>query len=109
MMRRPSDRTVAVALALFFALVYVAAGTGEVTYFDYYGRLAQALVAGRWWLTEAPAHLNELVSCGEGRWCVAYPPMPALLSIPFVLAGAGTAFAQGLVSQLAGGASAGFL
>ena len=108
-MRSPSDRALAISLALVFAAVYVAAGAGEVTYYDYYGRLARAFLEGRWWLTEAPAHLNELVPCGDGRWCVAYPPLPALLSIPLVLAGVGTAFAQGLVSQIAGGASAGFL
>lgn len=108
-MRSPSDRVLAVVLAVAFALAYVAAGAGEVTNYDYYGRLAQALLAGRWWLAEAPAHLNELLPCGDGRWCVAYPPMPALLSIPFLLLGAGPSLAQGLVSQLAGGASAGFL
>ncbi len=108
-MRKPSDRAIAVTLAVLFAIIYVAAGAGEVTSYDYYGRLARAFIEGRWWLTDAPAHLNELLSCGDARWCVAYPPMPALLGVPFVLAGAGTALAQGLVSQVAGGASAGLL
>lgn len=107
-MRSLSDRRVAVICGVVAAIGYVVAGLGEVTPYDYYGRLAQALLHGRWWLDEAPPWLNELLACGLERWCVVYPPLPAILTVPFVLflsAGA----AQGLVAQLAGGASAAFL
>lgn len=102
-----SDRTVAILIALVCAAAYVGFGWGTLTVYDYYGRLAEAFVHGRFWLETDPSWLNELLSCGEGRWCVAYPPLPAVLAIPFLVFG--TAAAQGLVSQLTGGLSAGVL
>ncbi len=108
MEKRPRDRTIAVALALVGAALYVAFGAGLQTDFDYHGRLALAFTEGRWWLTEAPPWLNELIPCGEERSCVAYPPLPAILAVPLVPL-VGPAIAQNLVSQLAGGASAGVL
>jgi len=88
--------------------VYLATGLGLLTDYDYYGRLAQAMLDGRWWLTDNPPWLNELLACGDGRWCVAYPPLPAVLAIPFALFFS-SALAQVLVSRLAGGMSAGVL
>ncbi len=105
-MRIPDSR-LAVALSLAGAIVYLAFGWGAETVYDYYGRLAEAFSQGRWWLTEDPPWLNELVSCGTDRWCVVYPPLPALLTIP--LLPLGTALAQGVMSRIAGGASAGLL
>lgn len=102
------DRSVALAVGLAGALIYVGAGLGLQTDYDYYGRLALAFLDGRWWLEEAPAWLNELIPCGEGRFCVAYPPLPAVLAMPLVPL-FGSAIGQGLVSQVAGGASAGVL
>lgn len=103
---RVTDTRIAIAVAVAAALVYVAFGWGRETVYDYYGRLAQALAGGQWWLSDDPPWLNELISCGPARWCVAYPPLPAVLAIPFLPLGS-TALAQGLMSQLAGGASAG--
>ena len=107
-MRHLTDRRIAIGCGVVAALLYVVAALGEVTAYDYYGRLAQAFLTGRWWLDEAPPWLNELLPCGPSRWCVAYPPLPAVLAMPlaaFLPAGP----AQGLTAQLAGGASAGFL
>jgi len=101
------DRWVAVAIGCVAVAGYVLAGWGAPTVYDYYGRLADAFVHGRYWLTDDPPWLNELLSCGDGRWCVAYPPLPAILAVPLVWLG--TATAQGVVSQVFGGASAGFL
>lgn len=104
----PRDRLIALSLAVAGAAVYIGLGWGLRTDFDYYGRLALAFAEGRWWLSEAPPWLNELIPCGPGRYCVAYPPLPALLAVPLApLVGPGVA--QGLLSQLAGGASAGVL
>jgi hypothetical protein len=103
-----SDRALAIWIGVIAAAAYVAAGIGLSTDYDYYGRLADAIAHGRWWLTEAPPWLNELLDCGPGRFCVAYPPLPAVLSLPFVPF-AGTAVAQVIASRVAGGASAGFL
>src|SRR5437763_5507487 len=103
-----SDRAVAIWIGLIAAAIYVAAGIGLSTDYDYYGRLADAFLHGRWWLTEAPPWLNELLPCGDGRFCVAYPPLPAILSLPFAPFFP-TAVAQVVASRIAGGASAGVL
>jgi hypothetical protein len=105
---RLSDRAIAIWIGAIGVIAYLAAGAFLSTDYDYYGRLAAAFLAGRWWLTEAPSWLNELLSCGDGRFCVAYPPAPAILAMPIV-AFASTAVAQVLASRIAGGASAGFL
>jgi hypothetical protein len=103
-----SDRAAAIWIGVIAAAIYVAAGIGLSTDYDYYGRLADAFLHGRWWLTEAPTWLNELVPCGDGRFCVAYPPLPAILSLPLVPFFP-TAVAQVVASRIAGGASAGVL
>ncbi len=103
-----SDRTIATGLAAAGAVAYVVAGLGVTTDYDYYGRLAQSLLQGQWWLNEAPPWLNELVPCGAGRWCVVYPPLPAILAMPFAIVLPAT-LAQVLVSRIAGGVSVGIL
>jgi hypothetical protein len=101
------EHWIAVGLGCLAVAGYVLAGWNAPTVYDYYGRLADAFVHGRYWLLENPPWLNELLSCGDGRWCVAYPPLPAVLAIP--LLAFGTATAQDIVSQVCGGASAGVL
>jgi len=103
-----SDRAAAIWIGVIAAAIYVAAGIGLSTDYDYYGRLAEAFLHARWWLTEAPPWLNELLPCGDGRYCVVYPPLPAILSLPFVPFFP-TAVAQVVASRIAGGASAGVL
>ena len=103
-----SDRRIAIALAAAGAVAYLVAGLGLLTDYDYYGRLAQSLLHGQWWVSEAPPWLNELVPCGVERWCVVYPPLPAVLAMPLATV-LPTAFAQVLVSRIAGGVSAGIL
>jgi len=103
-----SDRRIATLLAAAGAVAYLVAGSGLLTDYDYYGRLAQALLHGQWWVSEAPPWLNELVPCGDARWCVVYPPLPAILAMPLA-AVLPTALAQVLVSRVAGGVSAGIL
>lgn len=115
-MRRtgPADRSwwggepsIAIAVGALAVVAYLILGWGAPTVYDYYGRLADAFLHGRYWLTTDPPWLNELLSCGDGRWCVAYPPLPAVLAIPLLFLG--TATAQDVVSQICGGASAGVL
>jgi len=103
-----SDRTAAIWIGVVAAAVYAGAGIGLATDYDYYGRLADAFLHGRWWLTEAPSWLNELLPCGDGRYCVVYPPLPAILSLPLAPFFP-TAVAQVVASRIAGGASAGVL
>jgi hypothetical protein len=103
-----SDRAVAIWIGVIAAVIYVGAGIGLATDYDYYGRLADAFLHGRWWLTEAPPWLNELLPCGDGRYCVVYPPLPAILALPLAPFFT-TAMAQVVASRIAGGASAGVL
>jgi hypothetical protein len=103
-----SDRTIAIALAAAGAVAYLVAGLDLLTVYDYYGRLAGAIAQGQWWLSEAPPWLNELVPCGIERWCVVYPPLPAILAIPFTLV-LPSDLSQVLVSRIAGGVSTGIL
>src|SRR5688500_20049379 len=100
-----SDRTIAIALAAAGAVAYLVAGLDLLTVYDYYGRLAWAIAQAQWWLTAAPPWLNELVTCGSDRWCVVYPPLPAILAVPFSLF-LPTDLSQVLVSRIAGGVSA---
>src|SRR5436305_1199075 len=86
---RLGDRTVALSIGAIAVGAYLAVGFGLATDYDYYGRLASALLHGRWWLEEAPSWLNELLSCGDGRVCVAYPPL-ALLYVGYALRRCGT-------------------
>lgn len=107
-LRDVSDRALAVSVAAAACIAYLAAGFALLTDYDYYGRLAQAFLDGRWWLTEAPPWLNELLTCGDGRWCVAYPPLPAVATVPLALF-LPSSLAQVLVSRVAAGSSAGIL
>jgi hypothetical protein len=103
-----SDRAAAIWIGAIAAAIYVAAGIGLSTDYDYYGRLAEAFLHGRWWLTEAPPWLNELLPCGDDRFCVVYPPLPAILTLPLAPFFP-TAVAQVVASRIAGGLSAGVL
>ena len=51
---------------------------------NYFVRLADAFLHFRLYLLENPPWLNELVPF-NGKYYVIYPPMPALVSIPFVI------------------------
>jgi uncharacterized protein (DUF697 family) len=87
------------------AAVYLAGTAPERQDFDYFVRLADAFLHGRLYLLEAPSWLNELVP-GGGGWYVVYPPVPALLLIPFV-AVYGLEFHQQIASALFGAVSVG--
>jgi hypothetical protein len=100
-----SDGPIAALLASIGVLLYEITSAGRPTSFDYFGRLGEALLQGRWWLSEVPSHFSELVPCGPERFCVAYPPLPALLTLPFVLV-FDSATAQTLASAIVGGLSA---
>jgi 4-amino-4-deoxy-L-arabinose transferase-like glycosyltransferase len=54
------------------------------TPYNYFVRLADAFLHFRLSLLENPPWLNELVPF-QGKYYVIYPPMPALVSIPFLI------------------------
>ncbi len=74
---------------LFFAfvlsfIVYFLTSAGK-TPFDYFTRLSDSFLQGKIYLTEKPSWLTELIPAGPGKFYVVYPPMPAILSMPFRL------------------------
>ncbi|OGM68791.1 hypothetical protein A2897_01320 [Candidatus Woesebacteria bacterium RIFCSPLOWO2_01_FULL_44_24b] len=73
------------SIFLFFAIfsIYFLTSAGNTPH-DYFTRLAGAFLEGRIYLTESPPWLNELIPIA-GKYYVAYPPMPAIIAIPFVL------------------------
>ena len=72
------------AMTILGVAVFLGTAAAEPQALDYFNRLADAFLHGRYWLDEAPSWLNELIPAGDGRWYVAYPPMPAVLALPFV-------------------------
>ena len=87
------------------AAIFLLTTSREPTAFDYFVRLADAFLHGRLYLLEAPSWLNELVP-GGGGWYVVYPPVPALLLVPFV-AVFGSDFPQNVASCLFAGITVG--
>ncbi len=73
-----------IPLLLFLAtfIIYYATSGGPTPY-NYFVRLADAFLHGRLYLTDNPSWLNELIPI-SGKYYVIYPPMPALVILPFV-------------------------
>jgi uncharacterized protein (DUF697 family) len=104
---RHSDSIGTVLVIAITAAIYLLTAAREPQDFDYFVRLADAFLNGRLYLLEAPSWLNELVP-GGGGWYVVYPPVPALLLVPFV-ASFGIDFPQQIASSLFGGVSVGLV
>jgi hypothetical protein len=102
--RRP-ETVGTILIMVLTATVYLYTAERDRQDFDYFVRLADAFLHGRLYLLEAPSWLNELVP-GGGGWYVVYPPVPAVLLVPFV-ALFGTEFPQQVASCLFGAISAG--
>ncbi len=85
--------------------VYLLTASRDRQNLDYFVRLADAFLHGRIYLTEAPPWLNELIP-RDGVWYVAYPPMPAVLLVPFV-AVFGPDFPPQVASCIFGGVAVG--
>ena len=63
-------------------LVYSLSSTEETPY-NYFTRLSQSFLNGKLYISENPSWLNELVPI-DGKYYVVYPPMPAIILMPFV-------------------------
>jgi hypothetical protein len=100
-----SDIVTGIAVAMVATAVYLYTSSRDPQNLDYFVRLADAFLHGRIYLTEAPSWLNELIPLG-GVWYVPYPPMPAVLLVPFVAIW-GPTFPQQVASCLFGGISVG--
>jgi hypothetical protein len=86
--------------------IYLFTSSRKPQNLDYFVRLADAFLHGRVFLTEAPSWLNELIP-RNGVWYVPYPPVPAVLLMPFV-AIFGTNFHQQVASSIFGGVGVAF-
>src|SRR5258708_31232123 len=64
-------------------IVYLISSPG-VTPYNYFTRLADAFLHGKYYISDSPSWLSELIPAGLGRFYIVYPPMPALLALPFV-------------------------
>ena len=90
----------ALLLSLFCFFIYFITSPGNTSY-NYFTRLADAFLNQRYYLTEGPPWLNELIPIGNDRFFVAYAPMPAIVAIPFV-AFFGKNFPQQIIAHLLG-------
>lgn len=72
---------IGVFLVAFFAYRFL--NHGKFADLHYFVPLADAFLHGRLHLLEHPSWLNELVPF-QGKYYVVYPPMPALLTVPFL-------------------------
>lgn len=85
-------RKIAFAFFIISLIIYFISSAGK-TPFDYFTRLSDSFLAGKYYLTENPPWLSELIPAGANnqslasqnpsKFFVVYPPMPALLAIPF--------------------------
>ena len=68
-----------------FVLVFITYlfTSGGKTPYDYSTRLSDSFLQGKYYLTENPPWLNELIPSGDEKYFVAYPPMPSVLLMPF--------------------------
>lgn len=92
-------------VVLVATAIYLVASSRDRQDTDYFVRLADAFMHGRIYLTEAPSWLNELIP-KDGVWYVPYPPLPAVLLIPFV-AVFGPEFHQQIASGIFAGIGVG--
>ncbi|BCX14492.1 MAG: hypothetical protein KatS3mg088_175 [Patescibacteria group bacterium] len=67
-----------------FLLVYIITSAGKTPY-DYFLRLSQAFLEGKYYIDENPPWLSELIPSGDGKFYIVHPPMPAILLIPFLM------------------------
>lgn len=87
-------------LFLITLLVYGLSYAGEGKNWNYFVLLADAFLHGRLYLSDHPSWLNELINW-QGKFYVVYPPMPAVLLMPFV-AIFGKSFSQPAFSIILG-------
>ncbi|MDP1710018.1 MAG: hypothetical protein Q8L28_00145, partial [bacterium] len=64
-------------------ITYFLTSAGKTPY-DYFTRLSTAFLQGKYYITESPPWLSELVPGPYGRFYIIQPPMPAILAMPFV-------------------------
>ncbi len=82
-------------------LIIYSATSGGATPYNYFIRLATSFLQGKYYLTENPPWLSELVPDIGGKFYVIQPPMPAILALPFVFI-FGKNFQQQILAHIVG-------
>jgi len=92
--------------ALFFLtlIIYYLTSAGKTPY-DYFTRLSYALLHGKFFLSQNPPWLNELIPIASDKFAVVYPPTPAIAALPFVFL-FGPNFQQQILAHLMGALTA---
>jgi hypothetical protein len=90
-----------VGLFFIFSLIIFYLTSAGHTPYDYFTRLSDAFLQGKIYITENPSWLSELIPAGASKYYIAYPPMPAILAMPFRLL-LGNLFYQEYLSQILG-------
>lgn len=91
-------------LPLFIFLIsfaIFAISSGGNTPYNYFTRLADAFLHGKYYITENPSWLSELIPAGIGKFYIVYPPLPGILLIPFVFI-FGSSFPQQILAHILG-------
>lgn len=97
---KKSNFGIAIIVGIITFLVYLLFNTGEQKHLNYFVPLADAFLQGRLYLIDNPPWLNELIPINN-QFFVVYPPMPAILLMPFVYI-FGIDFSQPLLSIIIG-------
>ncbi len=93
-------KVIPILLLIFTFVIYLITSSGSTPY-DYFVRLADSFLKGRFYLTDNPGWLNELIPLGGNKYAVVYPPGPALILMPFVYL-FGNKFPQQMMAHLLG-------
>jgi hypothetical protein len=90
----------AILLSILVFIIYLFSGRDRGIHYNYFIYLADSFLHGRLDILFHPPWLNELVFW-QGHYFTVYPPMPAILLMPFV-AVFGINFPQPLLSVIVG-------
>lgn len=96
--------TVLIILGIITFGLYLLTSAGQTPY-DYFIRLADSFLHGKYYLSTNEPWLNELIPIANNKFAVVYPPTPAIIALPFV-AIFGVDFEQQILSGLMGSLAA---
>lgn len=93
-------KVIFILLLIFTFVIYLITSSGNTPY-DYFVRLADSFLKGKYYLIDNPHWLNELIPLSGNRYAVVYPPGPALILMPLVFF-FGNAFPQQILAHFLG-------
>jgi hypothetical protein len=73
-----------ILIFIFTLITYFLTSPGKTPY-DHFIRLASSFLNGKYYITENPTWLSELIPAPNGTFYIVYPPMPAIILSPIVL------------------------